>query len=246
MRRMNGTRFLMLTAVVVATVAGRPSRAGVLNGDFSAGTNNWAIVFNPGNTQPPDYTVLPFDIDGPGPLGTSSVFRVGVGDDALMNIEQPVNLMAGGIYRFHADLAMTTPGNNGDGGTIAAYVGSTLLASYSFGSTTVGVNQYTNISTTFSPGTTGTQTLSIHFSRGYGYGPASTPKDYIDNISLSPPLISLNVQRAGGQVVLSWTNLAYALQAAPAVSGTYTNVPAGSPYTNNLADPARFFRLIAN
>ncbi len=236
----------MLTAVVAAIMAGRPSYAGVLNGDFSAGTNNWAIVFNPGNIQPPDYTVVPFDIDGPGPLGTSSVFRVGVGDDALMNIEQPVYLVAGGVYRFYADLAMTTPGYNGDGGTIAVYVGPTVLASYSFGFASLGINQYTNLSTTFSPGTTGTQTLSIHFSRGYGYGPASTPKDYIDNISLSPPLISLNIQRAGNLVVLSWTNSAYVLQAAPTVGGTYTNVPAGSPYTNNLADPALFFRLIAN
>jgi uncharacterized repeat protein (TIGR03803 family) len=46
-------------------------------------------------------------------------------------------------------------------------------------------------------------------------------------------------------VVLGWNNPAFALQSAPSISGTYTNIPgATSPYTNAVADPQQFFRLI--
>jgi hypothetical protein len=37
------------------------------------------------------------------------------------------------------------------------------------------------------------------------------------------------------------------LQSAPAVTGTFTNLPAAtSPYTNALTAPQQFFRLISN
>ena len=49
----------------------------------------------------------------------------------------------------------------------------------------------------------------------------------------------------GGKAVLSWTDSTFSLQAAPTVTGTYTNVPgSSSPYTNNITDPAKFYRLI--
>jgi len=48
------------------------------------------------------------------------------------------------------------------------------------------------------------------------------------------------------QLVLSWTNPDFRLQAAPEATGNYTNVPnATSPYTNSLTGPRRFFRLAA-
>ena len=57
--------------------------------------------------------------------------------------------------------------------------------------------------------------------------------------------IPLAMQRVGGNVVLSWTNSIFSLQAAPAVTGTYTNVTgATSPYTNPVSGPSGFFRLI--
>jgi hypothetical protein len=47
--------------------------------------------------------------------------------------------------------------------------------------------------------------------------------------------------------VVSWTNSAFALQSAPAVNATFTNVPgATSPYTNLTTGSAKFFRLKAN
>ena len=60
--------------------------------------------------------------------------------------------------------------------------------------------------------------------------------------------IPLNISLAGSHAaVLTWINPAFALQAAPLVTGTYTNVPgASSPYTNVITGPMQFFRLQAN
>ena len=45
-------------------------------------------------------------------------------------------------------------------------------------------------------------------------------------------------------VVLSWTNAAFGLQSAPAVTGTFTDIPgASSPFTNSITGGQRFFRL---
>jgi hypothetical protein len=57
----------------------------------------------------------------------------------------------------------------------------------------------------------------------------------------------LNLQLAGSKIILTWSDPLFALQAAPNVGGTYTNVPgATSPYTNAIVpgDPTRFFRLL--
>jgi len=57
-------------------------------------------------------------------------------------------------------------------------------------------------------------------------------------------LISLNVQALGNAIILRWENRDFALQAAPAVTGTYTNVTGAiSPYTTAVSGPRIFFRL---
>jgi hypothetical protein len=44
--------------------------------------------------------------------------------------------------------------------------------------------------------------------------------------------------------VLTWNDPTLTLQSAPALAGTYTNVPgATSPYTNRIIGPTKFFRL---
>jgi len=59
-----------------------------------------------------------------------------------------------------------------------------------------------------------------------------------------PPL---NYVRRTNALVLSWTNSAFALQAALTANATFTNVPgATSPYTNLVTGNAKFFRLKAN
>jgi uncharacterized repeat protein (TIGR03803 family) len=67
----------------------------------------------------------------------------------------------------------------------------------------------------------------------------------LNNLILTP--VPLNIQPAGNAVVLSWTNPAFVLQSAPAVTGTFTNIPgATSPFTNFITDPQKFFRLQSN
>jgi uncharacterized repeat protein (TIGR03803 family) len=57
-------------------------------------------------------------------------------------------------------------------------------------------------------------------------------------------LIPLTIQSLGNAVVLSWTDPAFALQAAPAVTGVYTNIQGATiSYTNPTAGAQRFFRL---
>ncbi len=57
--------------------------------------------------------------------------------------------------------------------------------------------------------------------------------------------IPLAFQKTGTSLVLSWANPAFSLQAAPLVTGAYTNVPgATSPYTNLISGTQQFFRLV--
>jgi uncharacterized repeat protein (TIGR03803 family) len=66
-------------------------------------------------------------------------------------------------------------------------------------------------------------------------------------LTLSPATIPLNIQSIGNAVVLSWSDPTFSLQAAPGVTGAYTNVSdATSPYTNATTDLQGFFRLKAN
>jgi len=61
---------------------------------------------------------------------------------------------------------------------------------------------------------------------------------------LAFPRPNLQIVRSGNAAVLSWTNSAYTLQAAPTITGTFTNIPgATSPYTDSPLSSRRFYRL---
>ncbi len=64
------------------------------------------------------------------------------------------------------------------------------------------------------------------------------------NVSVSP--IPLTIVKDGtGNVVVSWSDASFNLQAAVLAAGPYTNVSgATSPYTNTIGSGATFFRLI--
>ena len=238
-----------LAGIIVLTVAFCfPSRAQVINGDFSSSTNHWRYVFPASNRLIPDYGIMQIDIDGTGPLSNSPAFYANVGEDALLNLEQDVYLSGGVTYKLWADLASVPYGLTGDGGVVSVYVGSALIASYSFGAFYSIIPQYANLSGSYVPSTSGTQTLSIHFSRAWGFGGVgNTPTDVIDNFTLDPISVPLGIQLSSDMAVLTWTNSAYTLQSAPSVTGVYTSIlGASSPYTNAISEPARYFRLIAN
>ncbi len=66
-----------------------------------------------------------------------------------------------------------------------------------------------------------------------------------NRLAVAPALLS--IKSDGNQVVLSWNDSGWTLQAAPDLTGTFTNLPdATSPFTNVMDGPARFFQLIAD
>lgn len=73
----------------------------------------------------------------------------------------------------------------------------------------------------------------------------------IDNFAMnyagatSPSLVPLFIRSDGPNTVLTWNDASFALQAAPTPAGAFTNIiGATSPFTNALAGPAEFFRLV--
>jgi hypothetical protein len=72
----------------------------------------------------------------------------------------------------------------------------------------------------------------------------------IDNFTLSYTAASpasLDIHLVETNAVLTWTNPAFGLQAAPSVPGPFTNVlGATSPYTNPISGAQMYFRLKAN
>jgi hypothetical protein len=66
----------------------------------------------------------------------------------------------------------------------------------------------------------------------------------VEVVSAAPTPEPLLVSGSGGNVTLTWSNPAFTLQAAPEVTGTYTNVPgASSPYVVPASEARKFFRL---
>jgi uncharacterized delta-60 repeat protein len=62
-----------------------------------------------------------------------------------------------------------------------------------------------------------------------------------------PLPIPLHIERIANQAVLSWTNAAFRLQSAPAVTALFTNIlGATSPTTNLMTGQQQYFRLKAN
>ena len=176
---------LSLCIGIVAAVTGLSNHleAQVLNGDFSAGLANWTVL------QLPDGLVVggsltSIDIDGR-PLGLTVAYYCQPGINGNERaLQQTVFLTEGITYDFGANLAEESGSNNGDGGTISVYLDSTLVTSYAFGDVPWHVKEYANLSGTYTPATTGIETLSITFTRPWWPAP-DTPYDYIDNIQLT-------------------------------------------------------------
>jgi uncharacterized repeat protein (TIGR03803 family) len=83
-------------------------------------------------------------------------------------------------------------------------------------------------------------------SQGGSHGNGTVFAFNLNSSTSTPPApIPLTIQLAGNAVVLSWTNSTFALQSAPLVTGTYTNIPgATTPYTNLISGAQQFFRLL--
>jgi hypothetical protein len=166
-------------------------------------------------------------------------------------ISQNVTLGAGQI-NIRADIAAYEPGStgNGDAGTLEFMLDGSALATNNLGF--INYNQTICSNLTYCGAiTAGTHEFAVHVSRAFLWDEGDTPYQYVANVvltvtSLQPP-ISLDIQKRGSAVVLSWTNSAFSLQSAPSPTGAFTNLPAASsPFTNAISGPAQYFRLTAN
>lgn len=124
----------------------------------------------------------------------------------------------------------------------------------SFGGTVFQVNTdgtgYTNLTAFNSAGDPGTLS-GLVYSGGKLYCTTSdggrNGTGTVFALSLFTTPIPLDIAAAGNAVILSWSDPAFSLYAAPAVNAAFTNVPnATSPYTNHLTGPQKFFRLQSN
>jgi hypothetical protein len=164
------------------------------------------------------------------PFGT---FRLSIGN-AMNSAELPIDLTTNVSYtlitRYNIDTATTTfwvnPTNETDSGVTAADAQSPAT-----------ISEY-------------------GFRQASGYDSSILIDDLrvglsFESVTNALPVtaipIPLNIQRNGNKLILSWSDVSFALQSAPSATGVFTNVPgATSPYTNFFTGPARFYRLKSN
>jgi len=138
----------------------------------------------------------------------------------------------------HAGNVLVTGGSEGDYATLA----------YSNSGVPLWTNRYNGSAT----GWAEAKAIAVDssgnvFVTGSSAASASgLPPDYvtIKYSSSIPPPVRLDFQLLSNQLVLSWTNVGFSLQSAPAITNTFTNISgATSPYTNVMTEPQQFYRL---
>jgi hypothetical protein len=160
----------------------------------------------------------------------------------------PTNILAGtGLNdAFVARISVVGPGISADPASRTVVTGSNAVLSvtatgtgplsYQWLFNGAAINGATNASLTlngFLPGNAGLYSVIVRNTAGSVTSAPAT-------LTLIPVL---QAARAGDVVVLSWLGT-FTLQGATNAPGPYFDLPAGgSPYTNDLAEPQRFFRL---
>jgi hypothetical protein len=164
----------------------------------------------------------------------AGAFRLGVANGTGTALELPSDLHTNTSYtlvtRYNIDTATATlwlnPNSETDTGTTASDVQTSAAISH------YGFRQDTGV---------GALILVDDLKVGLTFAAVTANP----NTGLTP--IPLNLERRGQQAVLSWTNPAFSLQAAPFVGASFTNVPgATSPYTNVMGGAGKVFRLKGN
>ena len=179
---------------------------------------------------------------GGGYFGNGTLFSVNTNGSGfrscLFNYTDGANPQAGLLLSGNTLYGTTTNGGT-DGYGAVFQVGTNLsgiINLYSFSGGSDGANPAAGLALVGNTLYGTTQTADY----GFGYGTV---------FALQAPAvpIPLNIALNGSHVTLSWTNAAFALQAATNVAGVYTNMPgATSPYTNAITDAQQFFRLQEN
>ena len=158
----------------------------------------------------------------------AGMFRIGVANNGNASTQFPLDLAVGTAY--------------------------TVVTRYSSG--TGEATLWVNPSTESSSSVTGTDALQTtpvgHYAlrqdTGFGQielGKLKVATSFNEVLPITAPTPEpLNIAVSGANVVLTWTNASFNLQAAPIVTGTYTNIPgAATGYSTPISGEQRYFRL---
>ncbi|MGA2748074.1 MAG: hypothetical protein ABSG59_04790 [Verrucomicrobiota bacterium] len=248
----------LLVCAALLLLASVAAEAQLINGGFETGDFTGWTIFDDTNGTTGDATVVLFDVAGTGMPSLCAQFEVGSTVPYVYGsagsgggISQLVNLNSGQLnIALNVAVYNPLPLKNGEAGTFILSLDGKNVASDVFGP----INGYQTNRSTLGCTTTvggGTHEIAIDMTRIYemGTGSSASPYQYLDDIVLSgaavPGPIPLNIQLSDSTVIITWTNSAYTLQAAPSPIGAYTNVAgATSPYTNIISGSAQYFRLI--
>jgi hypothetical protein len=127
-----------------------------------------------------------------------------------------------------------------DGATMKLYVNGNLDGSAAVPTYEPATSSQPGFSIGSRNGNTGGQPANIQDVALYGR--ALTPQEIQTHLQNAPS--NLQVGQSGGKVVLTWVPGGGGLQAAPVVTGPYTNVPAAtSPYTTTPSAGSTFWRV---
>ena len=250
----NGTGYTVLKHFDLNNSDGAGPQAGLtLSGSVlfgtteSGGSSGGGTVFQL-NTDGTGYTVLKNFAGGTASDGCQFVDLIGGGVGTFPSgLSQTMLLQGGMTYRLSFDYngGRYTDGSPTSGAVLDFSLGSLVSGSINVDALNAfaangPVTPWQSISSVFTVATTDNYALTFQTMGGAFGAP------YIDNVRLTA-VPRLAIQRDGSGVVLSWSDPAFALQSAPAVTDTFTNIPgATSPHTNSVNTTQQFFRLIAN
>ena len=223
----------------------------------NAGIPLWTNRFSTGSSPPQLFSPSCLAADGVGNIYRAGYSTFGGGLDyaTVAYSGSGLPLWTNAYHSTGADMAISLTTDSANNvfvaGRSASGVGSTDFAvlAYSQSGASIWTNRYHGPGTGVDSGR-GIATDADGNVYVIGHSTGSTGNyDYaiIKYATLNPSPIPLHVQKIGNALVLSWTNTAFVLQAAPAISGAFTNIPsATSPHTNAMTSSQQFFRLKAN
>ena len=178
--------------LAVLALSGAAS-AQFVNGNFETGDfTGWTLGLTSGGAQT-FQSVVDFDVDGPGPLGTTKVGQFSAGRAAGITtgehgvtMTQILNLTGGVEYTFEFDWAAHRPvgvGANTQGGIFALMVGGVEVNRSAAGSTSGATPVFGHHMGTFTPGSTGNYEVGVWIIRPFTVPANNTLFQSVDNFT---------------------------------------------------------------
>ena len=190
---MNSRVLLLASAVVL----GQAAHAQFINGNFETGDfSGWTIGLTSGGANAWQQ-VVDFDIDGPGPLGTSKAGQFSAGrasgvttGEHGVTLTQMLDLASGVQYTFEFDWAATrtVTGSNAQGGIFALMVNGVEINRSAAGSTSSTVPHFGHHSGAFTPTSSGAHEVGVWILRPFTIPTPTAPTLFqsVDNFEMSP------------------------------------------------------------